>query len=459
MFHLHDTTRRRLCVAGFLVFGIAPALLVAGWCLNRYLPGCVEAEARQLGRQLGLTVKLGGLRHPRPGAVLYEQLEAADPETGQTIFRCRLAEIVAGTQADAQGKRRPTVSVSLSQPEMEGAAIDRVWQCLQRTLAGAGGPLEADVQFAANELTLRDSRPHPNPLPEGEGTSRADNSQTLTAVQGAIEKLPGGMQAQVHFRLAGADTPEPARIRVVRNRHVSPPASGFELYTGGGELPCNVLAIGLGELRPLGSRCRFRGYIWANETTDGWQGEVTGQLADLDLGGLVSDHFPHKVTGSGEATIQSARFRRGRLEEGSVIVAAGPGMIDRSLLAAAIDRLGLVEGAQPLPPGPLVPYEQLAFSATFDTQGLRLYGRCGVAEAGTILSDGRHQLLGQSPPQRPVPMTALVRTLVPQSAVQVPASRQTDWLLQHLPVPDVVPVPEMEAARPHPRLRLNDTWQ
>ena len=287
----------------------------------------------------------------------------------------------------------------------------------------------------------------------------ADNSQTLTEVQGAIEDLPGGTQAQLHFRLAGADTPEPARIRVVRNRQVSPPASGFELYTGGGELPCNVLAMGLDELKPLGPRCRFRGYIWANETPDGWQGEVTGQLAELDLGGLVSDHFPHKLAGSGEATIQSARFRRGRLEEGSAIVVAGPGTIDRSLLAAAVDRLGLVDGAEPLPAGELVPYQQLAFSATLDAQGLRLYGRCAAAEPGTILSDGRHQLLGESPQQQPAPVVALVRTLVPQSAVQVPASRQTDWLLQHLPVPEVMPVPGAEAVPPHARVRLHDTWQ
>ena len=125
---------------------------------------------------------------------------------------------------------------------------------------------------------------------------------------------------------------------------------------------------------------------------------------------------------------------------------AGPGRIDHSLLAAAVDRLGLTPGAEPLPAGDLVEYQQLAFSATLDAQGLMLHGRCEGTERGAILSDGRHRLLGES--QQPAPAVALVRTLVPQSAVQVPASRETDWLLRHLPVPEVMPMPGSEAVAP-----------
>ena len=255
---------------------------------------------------------------------------------------------------------------------------------------------------------------------------------------------------RLDFRLAGADTPEPARIRVVRNRQVSPPASGFELYTGGGELPCNVLAMGLDELKPLGPRCRFRGYIWANETPDGWQGEVTGQLVELDLGGLVTDHFPHKLAGIGRGddsigplsprpTGRGQRHRRGR---------AGH---DRPI---ALDR-----GRRPLGtrgrtwnrslPASWCRTEQLAFSATLDAQGLRLRGRCDNVGHGRCWAAMASRLLGQSPRQ-PAPAVALVQTLVPQSAVQVPASRQTDWLLRHLPVPEVSAAARFRR-RPPPR--------
>jgi hypothetical protein len=442
MFQLYDKTRRRICMAAFLTLGVLPMLLVGGWCWSRHTWGCLQTEAEQLSRQLGLNVRLGGLKHLRPGVTLYEQFAAVDPETGRPIFRCRLLEIARQTESGAQAKHRPTLLLTASQPEVDAASLDRVWQCLQRSLEGLCGPLEADLRLSAAELTLR----------------AADNSQTLTEVKGVVESLPDRTHARLDFRLVGANTPEPAHICVDRNRQVSPPASGFELHTGGGELPCSVLALGLSELKPLGGRCRFRGIIWANETPDGWQGEVTGQLVDLDLGGLVSNHFPHKLSGAGEVTIDSAHFRHGRLEQGSALVVAGPGRIDRSLLAAAVDRLGLAPATEPLPDGDLVEYKQLAFSATLDAQGLTLYGRCDAAEHGAILSDGRHRLLGESQ-QQPMPAVALVQTLVPQSAVQVPASRQTDWLLHHLPVPEVMPLPGAQAVAPRAQVRLREAWQ
>jgi hypothetical protein len=342
------------------------------------------------------------------------------------------------------------VRITASQPEVEAASLDRIWKCLQRALESSPEQLDADLQLSAAELTL----------------CAAEGSQTLTDVEGLMETLSAGTHAQLHFRLVGTNTPEPARLRLVRNRQVSPPEGGFELYTGGGELPCNVLAMGLPELKPLGPRCRFRGYIWANETPDGWDGEVTGQLVGLDLGSLITDHFPHRISGIGEATIQRARFSHGRLEEGSGILAVGPGMIDRSLLAAAVNRLGLVVASDLLPLTPAegrdeggrLSYDQLALSFTLDAQGLRLHGRCNTAEPGTILSGARGPMLGESP-QEPQPVVALVQTLVPQSAVQVPASHQTDWLLRHLPMPDVVPLPGYESVPPTARLRVPDTWR
>jgi hypothetical protein len=438
MFHLHDTTRRRIGLTGFLMLGVLPALLVVGWCVDRRLPGRIEAESELLSQRLGLNVKLGELRHLQPGVTLYEGLEAADPETGRRVFRCRLLEISKGQQTDAQGQRRPTLTVIASQPEIEADALDRIWQCLQRTLEGFHGPLETDVQISASELTLQSPR----------------DAQTLTDVKATLENLTGGVCARMDFRLVGADTPEPARISIGRDRQTSPPTTRFELYTGDGELPCNVLAMGVDELKPLGPRSRFRGYIWASEMPDGWQGEVSGKLVELDIGRLVSDYFPHRLAGMGEVTIRSARFRHGRLEEGNADVEAGPGTIDRSLMEAAVDRLGLVAGQLPPADSESISYDQLAFVATLDAQGLRLSGRCDASEPGVILSQGRQCLLGQSSRQS-MPVVAFVRTLVPQSEVQVPASRQTDWLLRHLPVPEIMSIPGSDTL-PHARVHWNE---
>jgi hypothetical protein len=373
--------------------------------------------------------------------MLYDGIELADPETGQTILRCRCLEVAWQQQADSQGQRRPTLCVIASQPEVETAAIDLVWRWVQRLLENSPGRGQANVQLSADAVTLQ----------------AGDRSQTMTEVAGLLETLPSRTTAQIDFRLVGADTPEPASIRIVRNREVSPPASRFELSTGDGELPCSVLALAIAELKPLGPRCRFRGQVWANETPDGWEGEVVaGQLVELDLGSLITDHFPHRLNGIGKATIQSAHFRRGRLEECSGMLTAGRGTIGRSLAAAAVDRLGLTVGSAPIPPGDRIAYQELAMSIAFDAGGLRLRGLCTTAEQGTILSDGRNRLLGE-PARGPQPITAFVQMLVPQSVVQVPVTRQTDWLTHHLLMPAVVP--PSGADPQNARLHLPAEWQ
>ena len=211
------------------------------------------------------------------------------------------------------------------------------------------------------------------------------------------------------------------------------------------------MALAIDELKPLGPRCRFHGQVWASETPDGWEGEVAGQLAELDFGSLISDHFPHHLSGIGRATITSARFRRSRLEECCGVVAAERGTESavRCWPPPSI-AWALCPAPRRFPPGDRVAYEELAMSIVLHANGLRLRGLCGTAEPGTILSDGRNRLLGE-PPRGSQPVAALVQTLVPQSIVQVPASRQTDWLLRHLPVPDVLPPPGAEAVPPTAR--------
>lgn len=436
MFQLHDTTRRRLCVAGFLLFGVLPTLWVSAWCISRRLPGHAMAEAQELGRQLGLDVKLGGVEHRSPGSVVYNALELADPDTGQTILRCRLLEVAQQQQVDPQEQPRVALVLTASQPEVEAVSLDRIRQCVERMLARTAVGLEADVKLSAADLTLQSPT----------------HSQTLTDVHGTIENRPERTCAELTFRLPDADAPEPARICVFRNRQVSPLAGGFELDTGGGEVPCDVLAWGLDDLKPLGPRCHFRGRIGANESPDGWQGTVIGRLTGLDLGGLVSDHFPHKLTGAAEVTVLSSRFARGRLEEGSALIVAEHGVIGRSLLSAAVERLGLVSASTPLPTEEIVPYQQLAFSATLDAHGLELRGRCD--NAGTILCDvGGRPLLGESL-QQPTPPMALVRALAPQSLVEIPDGRQAKWLLDHLRQSAAIPDPDSVPA--NARLKVRD---
>jgi hypothetical protein len=423
---LHQRTRRRLCQGLFLAFGVLPTLAVIGWCIERHLPGQATAEAERLAALLDLDVKLEGVRRPRPGAVLYEGLTLCDPETSRPLLQCRLLEASVAWRKDHQGRLKRSLELIASQPRIEADQLPTAWSWLRTLLGGRFGRLPGETRLAAAELTLQ----------------TAEDAQTLTDIDGLVETLADGTNLEIQFRLVGAEAPERARIRIVRNRQVSPPAGGFELYTGGGELPCSLLAMGLTELRPLGPRCRFRGYIWANQTADGWEGEVTGSLAELDLERLLGGELPHHLGGSGQLTVQRAVFRKGRLAEANVALTAGPGTIDRSLARAAIERLGLRPGSAwttdapdaASPANERIAYRELAFAATLDADGLRLQGRCSDAPPGTVLAVADGGLLGEPSQSRPV--AALAQTLVPRADAQAPVSRQTDWLLRRLPLPE-----------------------
>ena len=418
MFQLHDNSRRRICLAAFFALCVAPTVIVLACGVARHLPGHVRAEADRLTWQLGQKVSLTRVRHLRPGVVLYEGLELSDPETGSRILRCGKLKAGWGTSTDQNGQGPPCLVLIAYQPEIETDEIDQVWRLVQAALSRRAGCPESDVQLAADQLTLR----------------AGETAYTLTQVRSTIKRLSDGSQADVAFRLAEVDTPEPVQIRVAREHHTEPPATGVGLYTGGGALPCPLLTLGVPGLEALGPRSRFGGYLWVNETPEGWAGELAGQFTEVDLDGLVAHHFPHTLRGAAQLTVQGARFRQGRLEEATGALAAGPGAISRSLLDAAADRLGMVGGLEPSVPDRLVSYERLAVSFRIDSRGLELRGECAPTGSTAILVGRYGTLLGE-PIRQPVPVAALVQALVPAGEVQVPVTRQTDWLIRRLPMP------------------------
>lgn len=421
MFRLCDHTRQRICLAAFFALCIAPTAVVAVWCITRQLPGHLRAETQRLSQELGMDVAIEKIRHLRPGVVLYEGLQLSDPETLQSALRCRTLEATWTELVDTEGDRRPVVVLTASHVEIETAVSDRLWQLLQRNLQGQNGRPETELRVTVDQLALR----------------TGETSQMLADLEGGIGMLPGGIQAQAAFRLAVAASPDPVRVRIVRNRQIAPPASGFELDTGGNELPCPMLAIGLAELNSLGPASRFAGYVWANQASTGWEGEMTGKWLGIDLDGLVSGRFPHKFSGAANVAIRVARFRQGRLEEAAGELTAGPGVIGRSLVDAAATHLRLTGLPQQTSARDVLPYDRLAMGFSIDARGLLLQGRCTDVESGTVLAIGGSRLLGE-PAAQPQPVVALIRTLVPASDIQVPATPQTDWLTRHLPVPDAL---------------------
>jgi len=448
MFPLHDKTRRRMCRAGFFLLCVVPTVLVAGWCVVRCRPGRVAAEATRLSRELGLEVSLEGFQYLRPGVMRYEGVELLDPETGRTVLQCHTLRAEWAEKVDRQGQSKSLLLLTASDTVLETAAFDRLGQWLHRMLGRRAGLAPIDVRLAADGVVLHPGDP-------------SDVPAALTELGGGIQSFSNGSQAWADFRFSAEDDGKgggkPIRVRIVRSRGEGRPRVGFEVDTGGASVPCRLLAWGLPALDALGPRSEFSGYVRASRpaigsTESGWDGEIGGQLTDVDLGRLVREKFPHDLSGIAEIGIERARFRRGRLEEASGTLSIGPGEMGRSLWEAAMTSLQLQPYGQPVLSGDAIPFEQLAVSYVLDSHGLRLRGQCPSAPAGTILVDRYGRFLGE--PAGPLPVAALVQALIPSGEVRVSATRQTDWLMRRLPLPEAAVAVRADAPLSGARLGL-----
>jgi len=427
MFPMHDHSRRLLCRAAWLLLGVGPLLAVSYWCLGRHGANQTAAEAQRLSRQLGVNVVLADLRHVLPGTLRYEGVALVDPESGQTLIRCRSIESRVHALPDAQHVSRPTLQLTCSEPELSADGCTELARLLD---------LVMQSRLALGDLNLC--------LTLGDVTIRAGTAtHQLSDVKATVETVSGGIQAEMKFRLAGSGPGKPAWIKVDRYRQQSPPAMRIEIGTGDALLPCGLLALVAPPFAQAGPGSWFQGWFWANRAAeanppDGLSGELAGQFSGLDLDLLSSAWSVHKVSGTGQLVLH-ALFRGERLQWATGRLDAGPGVVSRSLLAQA-EQLGLARGVDPPGSNDLAAYDQLDVSFGIAPQGFRLEGNCNHTTPGTVLAERYQTLLAQrsvvdpAAPQPLYPVEALVRVLAPADANLVPANAASARLLHLLPI-------------------------
>lgn len=421
-FRLHDATRRRLCLVLFAGLCLAPTAGVLAWGVSRMLPTHVRSEADRLSGQLGLKVALDGVRHPQPGVVVYEGLQVLAPESGRAIVRVpRLTATWRST--DRKAASSAVLELALEGAEIDAAGLARLGDLALRGLRQEAPWADLEVRVAAPEARL----------------AAASGPWALTEVAGFLQPVKDGSHGQIAFRIAGIDTEKPISIRVAQDRSKSPSKAGLELSTGGGVLPCSLLATAIPGIERLGRQSGFRGSLWMNESGGHRQYSMGGaDLVRVDLESAIGDRVGHTLTGTAQVRVDLARIADGRLEEASGSVIAGPGTVGRGLLAAAVECLGMRRGVEPPGMVHVVPYEQLAFALErIDSQGIRVRGTCPVPGPGSIMVDTNNRLLAEPDPNGPTPpVGALVRMLVPAGPADVPATRQADELMRVLPLPE-----------------------
>ena len=261
---------------------------------------------------------------------------------------------------DSHGQTRPAIVLAATQAESATSAWERLDEVLRRRLECQGGRPEIEVRVTADQWTLHDG----------------DESQVLQVVEGGIGLMPNGIQAQLAFRLPGVNSSQPVRMRIVRNRQVSPPANGFEMDTGPSPVPCRLLATCLKEASALGPNCRFSGHVSTFSTPDGWSGDLSGQLTGVDLGRLARENAAAALTGTADITLQKARFQRGRIDELTGRIVCGPGALGRGMLAALVTHLRLTPSPQMPATGESLAFDRLGLDFWIDNRGISIAGRC-----------------------------------------------------------------------------------
>lgn len=428
---MHDRTRRLLCRLGFLLFCVAPTLGMAAWIgvvrSPAYIAACRAECERQLSEALGLDVSVQEVHRLLQGVTLLDGVVLTEPETGAPIARIRHLEF---------GFQDGRLMVLASQPEIDGQQVWRLWEALHERVLRARRASAVDAQLFAGEITIR----------QADGAT----ATTLTDVRGQLTTADAGPQATIEFREAALQMSEPARLRITRNRQVTPPATRWALNTRSTALPCSLLADYLEVLRTLGEQAAFQGTIEAMPTAEGWEGEIAGRFCDVDLDRVTERlKLRHKLSGAAEVVFRRASFRAGRLIDAAGDLSCNGGVVSRSLLYQANQSLGLAADSRLLTPqaNTLVVFRELKLGFTLDKEGVQIAGQCQSAGSGVVMTDeGGPLLTNQS--REAVQVTALVRTLAPDSGEQVPANYEAYQLLHVLPIPRESVANRSEIARP-----------
>lgn len=420
-FRLHETTRRRLGLAVFVGLCLAPTAGVLAWGVSRMLPTHARGEAARLGQQLGLRVDLEKVRHPRPGVVVYEGLQLAEPESARVILRASRVTATWSRADDPKADCGQAMALAVEGAEIDGAGLGRLAEVVLRGMRQEPPWSRLEVRLGAAEARL----------------AAGATPWALRDVQGFLQPVQGGCHGQISFRIAGIESEKPVSIRVGRDRGKTPPSTGLELSTGGGTLPCALLATAFPDLARLGRQAGFNGCAWMNDVAGRRTYQLTGRLANVDLESAMAGRLGHALTGTAQVSVDLARLADGRLEEAAGSVTAGPGTVGRSLLDAAVERLGLARGVDPRGEAEIVPYEQLGFCLSIGPEGIRVRGTCPVPGPGSVMVDPYSRLLGEPDPRsQPIAVGALVRTLALPGGTDVPATRQAEWLMRVLPLPE-----------------------
>ena len=419
-------TRRRilLCRIGFVLLCVLPTLAVGLWAATRTAGGyglSKDQWQRELTDRLGLVVEIGSASYPRADVARLDDVTLRDGETDAVVGQARTIEI----QRSPDGWL-----VAATQVQVQADQLKLLRQTLEHRVLRAP-PLADDVAFHPpvtfdfSDLTIMSLH----------------GPQSLSRLHGSLLHEAGGVSLRLDWQTAGSPAAEHSgQFTVLRNRAALPPETIWHLDTAGRAAPCMLLADALPQVARLGRDCRFAGSVQWSDSSAGARGSLRGKFSHIDLDALVTEHFPHQLSGSAQLEITRAEIDAGKLIALSGSLVSNDGAISLSLVEALQEhvQLDLLADPQWLDAGRPLPFRRLAAAFELNGRSLRIVGQAGRANDGIVLAGVDGPILAALPEHTASPI-GLLRALLPDNQFQVPATRQTDALVGLFPVPDIVP--------------------
>lgn len=437
---MRKPTRVLFCRLGIVLFCLLPTATVGGWIIQRSTGRYANVQRaeweRELTSRLGLTAKIGAVTYPSPAVARLVDVQLLDPETHSPIVRAAALDI--GKLPDGYIVEASQLSMEASQLGLLSRQLDS--HILRAPLVGGEEDAHFSILFVRSDITIQ----------------RAGRSQSLQCLAGTLHATKRHVEWSGDFQLPGElPSAEPLRLKVTRNRAAEPPETVWHLSTAGRGLPCELLADALPALKRLGNQCLFTGDLECRDSAVGFRSFVTGVLDGVDLDSLVTEHFPHRLSGIGLVKIERAMVENGRLLELRGTLQAQNGAVSHSLVTAAAEHLQLIPAAdsRSMELGQLISYRQLSLGFHLNGRALSLTGSADPTQEGVLLANAAGPIL-QVPPQHAAPAVSLLRTLLPENQYQVPATRQTNALVSLLPMPDLSPAQMASRSAAHVPTRL-----
>lgn len=379
------------CRAGFVLLCLLPTVAVAGWIVQRSLPGFVLSQQEEweqgLSRQLGLQVKCEQVEYPRYDTAELTNLTLRDPETGALVASLARLEVLHSEQGWKLIGRQAVVETS--ELPMLRNQFEQRW--LRRGTDEWSSRSQCEILF--RELTLKGP----------------DRSLSFVDVAGVWKPTDAGPECELTFRLPESNPEKPrGRWLVQRNRQTTPPTTRWVIETGDAPLPCALAAPGWPQLQQLGANAEFAGQIDVIHSGEQVRGTLRGVVQNLDLDALVSEQSPFLLRGQALARIESAEFTQHKLTAIRGTIQARDGWVDRGLLTAASEQLQLTAPPpESLGPGasPLF-FRQLSCGFDLREGTLRVSGHADPLRPNVLIATSAGSLL-EVPPQHQAPQQGL----------------------------------------------------